>query len=238
MENIHITPPIDETTEIVCILDRSGSMDHLTSSTIEGYNSFLKDQKNIPGKANWTLCLFDGGNFGWNKDKKSYEIVIDGADINSVPELNTNVYKTGGSTALIDAVCNTVKGLYDRVQNDPSRKVIVMIITDGEENNSTEYTIDQMKDMIKEREDKDKWAFLFIGANIDAFQTGGNYGISKGKTMAFAANDVGNSSVYMNISASTSKYRSYSKFDLDRGIVNTDDLLSDNGVEKDTDLNK
>lgn len=242
MENIHVTPPTEETTEIVCILDRSGSMESLKSSTIEGYNTFLKDQKAIPGKANWTLCLFDGGNYGWrndtNKDNKSYQIIHDSIDINLVPDLDDKTYSPNGGTALIDAVCNTVNGLYERVKHDPTRKVIVMIITDGEENSSVEYKIEQMKDMIKEREDKDKWAFLFLGANIDAFQAGDSYGISKGKTLAFSADAVGNSRVYANMSSSTTMYRSFSKQDLMDNVVNTDNLIADNGEAKEEDLNK
>lgn len=236
MENIHVTPPTEETTEIVCILDRSGSMSSLTTSTIEGYNTFLNDQKALTGKANWTLCLFDGGNYSW-KDHKSYEIVHASVDIHSVPELTNEVYKPTGGTALIDAVCNTINEVYERVKNDPNAKVIVMIITDGQENESKEFKIEQMKDMITEREQKDKWAFLFLGANIDAFATGHNYGISKGKTMAFSASDNGNAAVYSNLSSSTAMYRSFSKSDLMNDVVNTDNLLTDNGEAKEEDLN-
>lgn len=238
MDNIHVTPPSEETTEIVCILDRSGSMQHLTSSTIEGYNTFLKDQKATPGKANWTLCLFDGGNYGWKPDHKTYEIIHASVDIHSVPELTNEVYKPTGGTALIDAVCNTINQVYERVKNDSSAKVIVMIITDGAENESKEFKIEQMKAMVKEREEKDKWAFLFLGANIDAFSAGHNYGISKGKTMAFSANTAGMNSVYSNLSASTKMYRSFSKRDLMDDVVNTDNLIADNGEAKEEDLNK
>lgn len=237
MDNIHVTPPTDEITEIVCILDRSGSMDHLTSKTIEGYNSFLKDQKAEPGKANWTLCLFDGGRNAWNKDAKSYELIHISQDINSIPELTTEVYSANGSTALLDAVGNTIKEVYERTKNNPNAKVIMMIITDGEENASVEYKKEQIADMVKERQEKDKWAFIFLGANIDSFSTGGGYGVSAGNTMNFSASDAGVQTAYSNMSASTKMYRSFSKSSLMNDEVKFDSLVQDNGEQKEDNLN-
>lgn len=232
MDNIHVTPPTEETTEIVCILDRSGSMDHLTSKTIEGYNSFLKDQKAEPGKATWTLCLFDGGRSAWNPDAKSYELVHLSQDIATIPELTTEVYKANGSTALLDAMGNTIKEVYERTKNNPNAKVIMMIITDGEENASVEFKKEQIADMVKERQEKDKWAFIFLGANIDSFHAGGSYGMAAGNVMNFSASDAGVHTAYANMSSSTKMYRSISKSALMNDEVDTQNLIKDNGEEK------
>jgi hypothetical protein len=238
MDNIHVTPPTgEEITEIVCILDRSGSMDHLTSKTIEGYNAFLKDQKALPGKANWTLCLFDGGRGAWNPESKSYELVHISADINTIPELNTTTYVANGSTALLDAMGHTIKEIHEKVKNNPNAKVIVMVITDGDENASTEYKKEQIATMVKEREDNDKWAFIFLGANIDSFSAGAGYGMKGGNTMNFSASDHGMERGFSNISKSTMMYRSFSKADLMDNVVSADDLIANNGEEKESDIN-
>lgn len=240
--DIHVTPPTEETTEIVCILDRSGSMSHLTNKTIEGYNTFLTDQKAQPGKANWTLCLFDGGNYGWKSDHKPYEIIHDAVEINSIPELTKDTYIANGGTALFDALGKTITHVYEKVKNDPTVKVIFMIITDGEENESQEFKGPEgqkrIAEMVKERQDKDKWAFIFLGANIDSFSASGGLGMSAGNTMNFSASDAGMDFAYSNISKSTTMYRSFSKSDLIGNAVKMDDLISNNGEAKEDDLNK
>jgi uncharacterized protein YegL len=143
-------------TEIVCILDRSGSMNHLTDDTIGGFNAFVEEQKKLDGTAALTLVIFDD----------RYEVVHDSVPLVLVPELTNETYFCRGGTALLDAVgkaINTVRPKADKADN-----VAVLIMTDGAENRSCEYTNAQVQALVSELEEKD-WIFAFIGAGIDAF---------------------------------------------------------------------
>lgn len=225
----------DETTEIVCVLDRSTSIhtSGLTEKTIEGFNSFLNEQKQLPGKAKLTLCLFDGGMGYGNSglENKTYEIIYDRVDIKEVQELNNKTFVPKGMTAMYDAIGVTIDNVYKQLKasKQKSDRVIFLIMTDGEENSSREYDQKTVLKLIEERQKKDKWAFLFIGANIDTMKAGGGMGISKGNTMAYSNSGVGVNTAYRNMSASVSSFRSPGVFTSQLDMSN---LLADNGVEK------
>jgi len=222
-----------ETTDIVCVLDRSTSIrtSGLTEKTIEGFNSFLKEQKAAPGKAKLTLCLFDGGNNFGAEAGKTYEIIHDRIDIKDVPELNDKTFVPKGMTAMYDAIGNTIDSIHKQFKSDKKKsdKVIFLIMTDGEENSSREYTQETVFKLIEDRQKKDKWAFLFIGANIDTMKAGGGMGISKGNTMAYSNTGKGVNTAYLNMSASVSMFRSPGVFAKDADLSS---LLDNNGIAK------
>lgn len=224
----------DETTDIICVLDRSTSIrtSGLTEKTIEGFNSFLAEQKKTPGKAKLTLCLFDGGTSYGAIDGKQYEIIHERINIKDVPELNKDTYVPRGMTAMYDAIGATIDSVYNKLKDskEKSDKVIFLIMTDGQENCSKEYTQKTVFDLIQKRKDDDKWAFLFIGANIDTMQAGGGMGISAGNTMAYSNSSRGVNVAYMNMSSSVNLMRSKSVATMDGDFSDT--LLSDNGAEK------
>lgn len=185
-------------TEIVFILDRSGSMYELTNDTIGGYNSYIESQKEVEGSANLTTVLFD--------DK--YEVLHDGIDIKDVKPLTTKEYFTRGSTALLDAIGKTLATVGDRLANtDEDKKpgkVLVVITTDGYENSSKEYTQKQIKDIIDLQTSRG-WQFIFLGANVDSFD------VAKGIGIAMASNysptQLGTQSIYSSLVDTTTSYR-------------------------------
>ena len=171
----------NDVTELVFILDRSGSMDALAEDTIGGYNSLLKKQKGLPGKAMVTTVLFDD----------SYEVLCNGEDLSKVEPLTSSVYYARGCTALLDAVGRTLvdvdakyKGMADFMR--PSNTMVV-IITDGMENSSREYTYDAVKRMISARRQVG-WEFIFLGANIDAEYVAESIGIDRNRAATYSAN--------------------------------------------------
>lgn len=224
----------DETTDIICVLDRSTSIrtSGLIEQTIEGFNSFLEEQKKAPGKAKLTLCLFDGGTSYGAVGGKTYEIIHDRVEIKKVPELNKDTFVPRGMTAMYDAIGATIDTVYTQLKDskDKSDKVVFLIMTDGQENSSKEYTQKTVFDLIQKRKDDDKWVFLFIGANIDTMQAGGGMGISAGNTMAYSNTNFGVNTAYMNMSKSVSKMRMTVSSTMDANFSDT--LLSDNGESK------
>ncbi len=159
-------------TELVFIIDKSGSMTGLESDTIGSFNSLIEEQKKDTehGKVYVSTVLFD------NNHSKLH----DREDIENVKEMTKGDYRPSGCTALLDAVGDTLTNL-SQVEGIKDRNVVVAIITDGYENSSREYTKEQVKDLI-ETHQKDGWNILFFGAGIDAFSEGGNIGIPKNLT--------------------------------------------------------
>ena len=157
-------------TELVFILDRSGSMSGLESDTIGGFNSMLRKQKGEPGEAFVTTVLFD----------TRFERKHDRVKLEDVPELTAHDYIPGGCTALLDAIGDTIRHIvnihrYAREEDVPE-KTVFAIMTDGMENASHRFTRDEVKRMIEHEQEKYGWEFLFLGANIDAVQTAGGIG--------------------------------------------------------------
>ena len=165
-------------TELVFILDRSGSMGGLESDTIGGFNGMLGKQKKEEGEANVTTVLFDD----------QIEVIHDRFPIEIVKPLTDEDYYVRGCTALLDAVGSTVKKI-ENIQNRlpeemRAEKVIFVITTDGQENASREYSANMVKKMIQENQEKG-WEFLFLGANIDAVQEAEKIGIRRTHTASY-----------------------------------------------------
>lgn len=158
-------------TELIFILDRSGSMGGLEKDTIGGYNSLLEKQKAVIGECRITTVLFD----------HQAELLHDRTDVQAVTLMTDTDYRVGGSTALLDAIGSTINKIGNAIKHTADdyrpEKVLVVIITDGEENASRFYGSDQVKAMIKRQQDKYGWEFIFLGANIDAVETASRYGI-------------------------------------------------------------
>lgn len=190
-----------EDMELVFILDRSGSMGGLESDTIGGYNSTLEKQKKASkGKVYVTTVLFDD----------RYEMLYKDVPVSEVKPLTEDEYFVRGSTALLDAVGKTVTQL----KNDRSRvsrnkragKVLIVIITDGMENASREYTNAAVKRLI-EAQKADKWEFLFLGANIDVAEAAGNIGIESERAVRYKSDSIGTQNNYKVLDKVINNYR-------------------------------
>lgn len=171
-------------TELVFILDRSGSMAGLESDTIGGFNSMLKKQQDIEGDCHITTVLFD----------HNYELLHDRIDIKAVNPMTDKEYWVRGSTALLDAIGTTINKISNAQKNTAeeyhAEKVMFVIITDGAENASQEYSSVKVKTMIETQKDSD-WEFIFLGANIDAVETAGTYGIDANRAVDYLADSQG-----------------------------------------------
>ena len=179
-------------TEIVVILDRSGSMSSIAKSTVEGFNTFLNEQKNAEGEAFMTLVQFDD----------RYEMNYQSMPINEVAELvNGETFIPRATTALYDAIGKTINEL----QTD--RDVVFVIITDGYENASKEFKGEAIKKMIETLENENKWKFLFLAANQDAITAGASIGVKASNSMSWAASAEGVGNTFMSMSANIGTYR-------------------------------
>ena len=165
-------------TEIVFILDRSGSMQVMVEPAISGFNRLLHDQQSL-GSARFTLVLFDD----------QYEVPCQGLPISEVVELDTSTFVPRGSTALLDAIGQTIDELGKKLQHTPEidrpNQVIIAILTDGQENASTRYTWQDIAKRIHHQTEKYQWQFLFLGANQDAIATAGKMNIHSSNTANF-----------------------------------------------------
>jgi len=172
-------------TELVFILDRSGSMSGLERDTIGGFNSVIEKHNSTEGECIVTTVLFD----------THYELLHDRMNILQIKPITENEYFVRGSTALLDAVGKTINSiglaLHNTTEEDRPSHVLFVIITDGEENASKEFTRDQIKQMVEHQTDVYKWEFIFMGANIDAFAVAGGMGIARHKTANYMADSQG-----------------------------------------------
>ena len=188
-------------TEVVFILDRSGSMANLTSDTIGGFNSMLDNQKKETGDAFVTTVLFDD----------QYELLHDHVDIREVEHITDKEYYARGCTALLDAVGKTINSIGNRLSNtaeeERPEKVIFVITTDGFENASREFTKVAVRDMIKHQQEKYSWSFIFLGANMDAVSEAESLGINANYAHTYTASSVGTASVYNSVDAAMSCMR-------------------------------
>lgn len=172
-------------TDLIFILDRSGSMSGLEADTIGGFNSMLAKQKKEEGEATVTTVFFD----------HEYEIIHDRFKIEQVKPLTDDDYYVRGSTALLDAVGSTINkeiNVQKRLpEGDRADKVICVIITDGMENASREYSYNDVSKMIQREKDKHGWEFIFLGANIDAAAEAARMGISSSRAATFCNDSAG-----------------------------------------------
>lgn len=194
---------VEDITEIVFVLDCSTSMRSVHGATIEGFNAFLADQKRTAGHAYLTLVTFSS-----YQDERT---VYDATDIQDVEDLDSYTYQLRGSTALLDAIGNQIINTNRRLAHLPEdrrpSKVIFAILTDGQENQSRDFTADEIKEMVTEHEDIYEWDFLFLGANQNAFTVGQNYGIKPGKALSFSQSGEGVREVFNAVSRSLTSYR-------------------------------
>lgn len=192
-------------TELVFILDRSGSMAGLERDTIGGYNSLLAKQKKLTGKANVTTLLFDD----------HCDLLHDRLPLEEVLPITGREYYVRGSTALLDAIGFAITRLRQSVREEEQEpKVMVVITTDGYENASHEYSYERIRQMISERTDAG-WEFLFLGANIDAVKEAGRFGIAPQRASSYINDDEGVSLNYMVMSNAVSSYRENSRIEED-----------------------
>lgn len=189
-------------TDISFILDRSGSMQSCREATISGFNNFLSEQKKLPGEALINIYQFDD----------QYDTVYSGKPIAGAQELTAATFVPRGSTALLDAIGRTISTTGARLAAIPDAqrpdKIIIVIVTDGGENASHEFTKQQVFDLISHQRDKYQWQFVFLGANQDAISVGSGFGIAAGSSMTYAANSAGTNAAYQSLNASIANVRS------------------------------
>ncbi len=196
-------------TELVFILDRSGSMSGLEKDTIGGYNSLLGKQRTEDGSATVTTVLFD--------DK--FELLHDRLDIHAISPISEKDYFVRGSTALLDAIGKTINKIGNVQKHSKpemrANKVLVIITTDGMENSSMEYSYDHVKMMIERQKNQYGWEFIFLGANIDALATAHRFGIDSSRAANYHADGQGTHLNYATLNKAVSKFRSEAKIDDD-----------------------
>ena len=187
-------------TELVFIIDRSGSMSGLESDTIGGFNSLVKKQKKEDGQCYVSTVLFS--------DRS--KVIHDRVSISDIKEMTEDDYCPNGCTALIDAIGGAIKHIssvhrYIRPEDVPEHTMFV-ITTDGLENSSHKYSSKEVKKMVREKE-KEGWEFLFIGANIDSVETAQSFGISSDRAVNYHADSKGTEILYESVCAQVSNVR-------------------------------
>lgn len=181
-------------TEVVFILDRSGSMGGLESDTIGGFNSMMAKQKKEEGEAIVSTVLFDD----------QCEVLYDRISLDQVPVMTDEDYYVRGCTALLDAVGGAIHHIgnihkYAREEDRPE-KTLFIITTDGMENASRHYSYEKIQHMVKRQQERFGWEFIFIGANIDSIAEAGKFGIRKERAVNYVHDEVGTVNVYASVS--------------------------------------
>ncbi len=200
-------------TEMVFILDRSGSMAGLEADTIGGYNSMLEKQKALEGEALVSTVLFDHENM----------VICDRKPIAEVPKMTEEEYFVRGCTALLDAVGGAIHHIgnvhkYAREEDRPE-KTLFIITTDGMENASHKYSFDKVKKMVEKEKEKYGWEFLFLGANIDAIEVAGRFGIGADRAINYECDREGTALNYQVLSETVSAVRrSKSRVEMDEAV--------------------
>ena len=188
-------------TEIVFILDRSGSMSGLEADTIGGFNSLIEKQKQEEGEALVSTVLFDDVT----------QVLHDRQDLQTIQPLTRKEYYVRGCTALLDAVGGAIHHIgnvhkYAREEDRPE-KTLFIITTDGMENSSRMYTYDKVRQMITRQKEKYGWEFMFLGANIDAVKEAGRFGIEASRAVEFECDSVGTQTNYRSLEKVVTRFR-------------------------------
>ena len=188
-------------TEIVFILDRSGSMAGLEADTIGGFNAMVEKQKKEQGDALLSAVLFDNES----------QVIYDRADIRKVEPMTDSQYRVGGCTALLDALGGAVRHIagvhkYAREEDRPGKTVFV-ITTDGMENASRRFSYSQVQKLVKEQQEKYGWEFLFLGANMDAISAARSFGIREDRAVRYECDGAGTALNFAVVSKTIGKLR-------------------------------
>ncbi len=219
-------------TEIVFILDRSGSMSGLEKDTIGGYNSLIRKQKKEEGEAIISTVLFDD----------EAEVIHDRVSLDSISPMTEEEYYVRGCTALLDAVGGAIHHIgnvhkYARKEDVPE-KTLFIITTDGMENASRRYSYEKVKHMIERQKAKFGWEFLFLGANIDAIEVAGRFGIQPERAVNYNCDSEGTTVNYRVLSETVSRVRNCSVEEMDSALgsvwkeeIEADFKLRGNGLK-------
>ncbi len=196
-------------TEMIFILDRSGSMSGLETDTVGGFNAMIDKQKKAEGEAIVSTVLFD----------HEREVLHDRVPVNDIKPMTEDDYTVRGCTALIDAIGCSIHHIsnvhrYIREEDVPEHTIFV-ITTDGMENASREYSGDKVRKMIEKKKKENGWEFLFLGANIDAVETAKSFGISKERAVNFHSDKKGTCLNYSVVGKTLARMRSEGRIEAD-----------------------
>ena len=196
-------------TEIVFILDRSGSMAGLEDDTIGGFNAMVEKQKKEEGEALFSAVLFSDGS----------EVLYDRVDVKKIEPMTERQYQVGGCTALLDAIGGAVRHIanvhkYAREEDRPAKTVFV-ITTDGMENASRSYSYDEVRRMVKRQQEESGWEFLFLGANMDAISAARSFGIRADRAVRYQCDGEGTALNYRVVSGAVSGIRRHGQIEED-----------------------
>ena len=208
-------------TELVMILDRSGSMSGLEADTIGGFNSLIDKQKKEEGEAYVSVVLFD--------DRS--EVLYDRVDIRKIEPMNDKQYYVRGCTALLDAVGGAIHHIgnvhkYAREEDVPE-KTIFIITTDGMENASHQYTYEKVRRMIERQKEKYNWEFIFLGANIDAVSVANRFGVDKSRAVTYECDSAGTALNYKVMSKMVACARKACSAEAMGAAFDSDEMLSE-----------
>ena len=195
-------------TKLVYILDDSGSMSSLRGDTIGGFNSFVREQKNIGSNADLTTILFSAPDL--------YKVLYSDKEINDVVDISDNEYKAnGGSTALYDAIGKTINDIGEKLrlleEDNRPNKVLIIIHTDGMENSSKEFSRNDVKTLIDKQKNTYNWEFIFISSDLESVKDAQTLGIDLNKTAIFAKGSEGMLRGFSSVANAASTYRTVSK---------------------------
>ncbi|MDQ0428531.1 hypothetical protein QOZ98_001357 [Planomicrobium stackebrandtii] len=196
-----------QTTELVFILDKSGSMAGLEKDTIGGFNALLEKQRKLPGEVRVTTVLFNQG----------YDLLHDRISLEGISPLTEKDYEVGGMTALLDAIGSTIQKISNvqkaTLQDQQADNVIFVITTDGMENSSCEYNYKKIHEMIAQKKTAANWEFMFFGANIDAVATARQFGVGEEFAVNYHADAEGTELNYKVVSEAVASFRTGKKID-------------------------
>ncbi len=207
-------------TEIVFILDRSGSMSGLEADTIGGYNSMLEKQKDEEGEAIISTVLFD--------DRT--EVLHDRLSIDKVENITRKQYYVRGCTALLDAVGGAIHHIghvqKELPEDERPEKTLFIITTDGMENASKQYTYDKVKKMVEKKKTKKHWEFIFLGANMDAVQVAGRFGVAPNRAVTYECDHAGTALNFKVMNRLVGCARACASPEMMHAALDGDDLLA------------
>lgn len=208
-------------TELVFVLDKSGSMSGLEKDTIGGFNSMLDKQREEDGDVVISTVLFDD----------RMQIIHDRAKLDKIANLTAGDYQVGGCTALLDALGNTIRHI-NKVQkalpeDERPAKTMFVITTDGQENSSRDFTYDKIRKMVEKKQEKKGWEFLFLGANMDAISAAADIGIKANRASNYCCDAVGTAVNYSALSKAVSRVRKVSAARMDEALCDWDEEVKE-----------